>query len=140
MTITECIEFAKQNPNCTVATVEQNKPHVRTMALWFADNSGFYFQTSTNKDVWKQILENRNIELCFYQHQGIIGSQLRIEGEAEIIDTPELRERILHDRPFLRHFGITKESPELVFFRIAHGKAHMWDMRQAIHNKEYVDF
>ena len=54
---------------------------------------------------------------------------LRVEGEVEFVSDKPLKERALNDRPFLKNFGLTAESPELIIFRIAHGKAHFWTMR-----------
>jgi uncharacterized pyridoxamine 5'-phosphate oxidase family protein len=65
---------------------------------------------------------------------------LRISGLVEFVNDRALREKALIDRPFLKNFGITVDSPELVLFRIAHGKAHYWTMESNMKPKEFIEF
>ena len=60
------IEFANENPVCYLATMNGNSPTVRALRLWFADQAGFYFQTSTSKEFYKHMQINPRIEVCFY--------------------------------------------------------------------------
>jgi len=43
MDLDDCIKFATENPICFVATADGDQPRVRTLALWFASEGGFYF-------------------------------------------------------------------------------------------------
>jgi uncharacterized pyridoxamine 5'-phosphate oxidase family protein len=70
----------------------------------------------------------------------MIGTMLRISGSVEFIDDIKLREKALNDRPFLKSFGLTLDSPKFVIFRIAHGKAHFWSMDKNLKPKEFIDF
>ncbi len=63
-----------------------------------------------------------------------------MSGEAEFVDSPEFRKKALADRPFLRSMGIDEESPELVLFRLPHGKASFWTARTNLLPKEYIEF
>jgi uncharacterized pyridoxamine 5'-phosphate oxidase family protein len=65
---------------------------------------------------------------------------LRITGEVEFLDDRGLKERVLRERPFLKSFGLTVDSPGLIIFRIAHGKAHFWTMEDNLKPKEYIEF
>jgi pyridoxamine 5'-phosphate oxidase len=140
MDIKECIKFTNTNPFCYLATSEGNQPHVRALGFWFADTTGFYFQTGDNKEFYRQLKVNPRTEVCFYRHEGTIGTMLRIAGEVEFLDDLGLKERVLRERPFLKEFGLTIESPGLIIFRIAHGKAHFWTMENNLKPKEYIDF
>ena len=140
MNLQDCIKFANENPICHLATVEGDQPHLRVLGFWFADETGFYFQTSTTKEFSHQLKNNPKTEICFYKHAGMIGTMLRIAGEAEFVDDRKLREKVLEDRAFLKNFGITVDSPGLVLFRIAHGKAHFWRMENNLKPKEYIQF
>lgn len=139
-TIQECIAFANENPMCSLATIENDKPRVRLMGFWFADETGFYFQTGSMKELYKQILINPNIEACFYKQSGMIGTMLRVSGKVELIDNTDLKKRVLDERPFLKGFGLTPESPGLIIFRIAHGNAHFWTMENNLIPKEIIHF
>lgn len=70
----------------------------------------------------------------------IIRNVLRISGEVEFIDDITLKETALNDRPFLKNFGLTTDSPKLVVFRIAHGQAHFWTMENNLKPKEIIEF
>ncbi len=140
MDIQDCIRFARQNPHCYLATSVGNQPHVRCVGLWFADESGFYFQSATAKEFPEELRNNPNTEVCFYHHQGTIGTMLRVAGAIEFLDSTELRERVMRDRPFLRSIGIDETSDRLVFFRIPHGKAHFWTMAVNLEPKDYIPF
>jgi len=140
MNIQDCIKFTNENPICYLATVEGNQPRVRAMGFWFADETGFYFQTATVKEISNQLKENPNVEACFYKHEGMLGTMLRISGKVEFIDDVKFREKALNDRPFLKNFGITVDSPKLVLFRISHGEAHFWTMENNLKPKEIIKF
>jgi uncharacterized pyridoxamine 5'-phosphate oxidase family protein len=142
MTIQDCITFTNENPICFLATAENDQPRVRALGFWFADETGFYFQTGNIKEFPHQLRKNPKTEICFYKHDGMIGTRtmLRIAGEVEFVDELKLREKALTDRPFLKKFGITIESPGLVLFRITHGQAHFWTMENNMKPKEVINF
>lgn len=140
MTLQDCIQFANANPLCSLATVENDQPRVRILGFWFADETGFYFQTSTIKEIPGQLKANPKAEVCFYHHEGMIGTMLRVSGTVEFLDEPFYKEKALIDRPFLKNFGITENSPKLTLFRIAHGRAHFWTMENNLKPKEYLSF
>ena len=140
MNIQDCIDFANANPLCSFATEENDQPRVRILGFWFADETGFYFQTSTIKEIPGQLKANPKTEVCFYHHEGMIGTMLRVSGAVEFLDEPFYKEKALIDRPFLKNFGITENSPKLALFRIAHGQAHFWTMENNLKPKEYLQF
>ena len=140
MNIHDCIKFTNENPICYLATVEKDQPRVRALGFWFADETGFYFQTSTIKEFPGQLKKNPKTEICFYKHEGMTGTMLRISGEAEFITDIHLKEKALIDRPFLKSFGITVDSPNLILFKIPHGQAHFWTMENNLKPKMFIDF
>lgn len=70
----------------------------------------------------------------------MIGTMLRISGSVEFLHDRALKEKALNDRPFLKGFGMTVDSPGLVLFRIAHGQANFWTMENNLKPKEYIKF
>ena len=136
----DCIKFANENPICSFATVENDQPRVRLLGFWFADETGFYFQTSTVKEMTNQIKANPKVEACFYKHEGMIGTMLRVAGEVEFLADRSLKEKVINDRPFLKSFGLSADSPGLVIFRISHGQAHFWIMENNLKPKEIITF
>jgi len=140
MNINDCIKFTNKNPVCYLATVEGDQPHVRALGFWFADKTGFYFQTSSFKEFPLQLAKNPWTEVCFYKHEGMIGTMLRISGKVEFLNDAKLSRKVLNDRPLLKSFGLTIDSEQLVIFRIAHGEAHFWTMRANLKPKEIIRF
>jgi len=140
MDVNDCIKFANENPISWVATVEKNQPRVRALGMWFADESGYYFQIRANMDMYYQLKENPKIEASFWKSGEMFGTMLRVAGEAEFLDDMELKKKILEDRPFLKDFGIKPESPELLLFRISRGYAHFWTIQTAFEPKNMIEF
>lgn len=140
MNIQDCIKFTNENPVCYLATVEGDQPRVRALGFWYADETGFYFQTGTLKDIPHQLELNPKVEACFYKHEGALGTMLRIAGETEFINDHASKEKVLEERSFLKSFGFTPNSPELVLFRIVHGEAYFWTMESNLEPKKYIKF
>jgi len=92
------------------------------------------------KEIPGQLAANPKVEACFYKHEGMIGTMLRISGSIEFVTDIKLKEKALADRPFLKTMGLTIESPNMVLFRISHGKAHIWTMENNLKPKEYIVF
>ncbi len=135
----DIIDFTNANPICYLATADGNQPRVRAMGFWFADETGFYFQTGSIKKLVTELQTNPKAEACFYNNSNG-GRMLRIEGEMEFLEDHELKAKAIKDRPFLLQFGLTAESPELIIFRLAHGKAHFWTMADNRGPKNYIEF
>lgn len=140
MNFENCVDFANENPVAWLATVKDEQPHVRAMGMWFADDTGFYFQSSTIKELTDEIVINPKIEIAFFKPDEGTGTMLRVEGEAEIIEDIEMKKLCLEDRPFLKEFGLSAESEELFIFRIGHGKAHFWTMDTNLNPKNFIEF
>ena len=140
MNIQNLIDFTNNNKICFLATLDADQPRVRALGFWYADETGFYFQIGANKEMYGQLTRNPKIEVCFYEYSSNIGNMLRISGEIEFVDTNELREKLFNDRAFLKSFGLTIDSPNIIMFRIAHGKAQMWTPENNLQAKEIIEF
>ncbi len=141
MEFEDCVKFAKENPITYIATVEKNQPRVRAFGMWFADSTGFYYQTSTYKNIVEQIKENPKIELCFTKPGAGGGTQMRVTGEVEFLNDASLKKKVMQDRPFLPKVGVpSAESPTLVIFRVAKGEAHFWTMATNLEPKQVIKF
>jgi pyridoxamine 5'-phosphate oxidase len=140
MTIQDCIKFTNENPVCYLATVDGDQPRVRALGFWFADETGFYFQTSIVKSFVGELKKNPKIEACFYKNENPLGTMFRMSGAVEFLTDEKLQEKVLNDRPFLKDFGITIGSPKLVIFRLAHGEAHFWTRADNLKPKEIIKF
>jgi len=136
----DCIKFAKENPICSVATMDGAQPRTRFLGLWRVDETGFYFQTETKKAFYEQLKKNPKTELSFplfnlFKPGGENAEeadlteivQMRVTGEVEFLNDMELNKKCLEDRPFLKGVGIdSPDSPLLSLFRIAKGEILFW--------------
>jgi Uncharacterized conserved protein len=139
-TLGHCTQFANENSICSLATLYQGRPHVRTMHMWYADVSGFYFQTIRQKELYLQLQENPWVEACFFKYEGLVGVTLRVAGAIEFVEDAVLKEKALAARSFLRAFGVEDSMQDIVLFRIAHGQAHFWDLENNLEPKEVLSF
>jgi pyridoxamine 5'-phosphate oxidase len=131
----EILDFLNANPTCYLATVEGNEPHVRAIGMVKADEDGIIIETGTFKDMYKQMVANPNVELCFYNAQD--GVQIRVSGAVEPVDDIELKKEIVVQRPFLKE-RIAKGGYEAMgVFRLK-GQAYVWSFQNVAEPKKYV--
>jgi pyridoxamine 5'-phosphate oxidase len=131
MDFKECTDFANAVHNCFIATADGNQPRVRALGIWFADDTGFYFQTASVKAIYQQLKKNNKVELCFYgkMNDSSDNKMMRVTGEVEFINDITLRKKVLEQRAFLKSYGINKpEDPRLVVFCVNKGEAYFWTM------------
>lgn len=133
MTTQECISFATEHPVCSLATVDGDQPRVRTFLLWRANEDGFYFETFNPKDVYEQLKNNPKVEICFFNNESDLekAKTMRLTGEVEFLDDPDLKKQLLADWPFLQD-----AEPVLEIFRVHSGEAFFWTMADVLKEKE----
>ncbi|MDD2620783.1 MAG: pyridoxamine 5'-phosphate oxidase family protein [Syntrophomonadaceae bacterium] len=138
----ELFALMNSNPAFHLATVEDDQPRVRGMLLYRADENGIIFHTGTMKDVYKQIVKNPKVELCFNDFKN--GVQLRVSGSLEIVDDRVLKEEITAHptRLFLKGWKEDGSMPdfynELAVFRLCNGTANTWTMDRNFAPKENI--
>ena len=140
MEFTDCIKFANDNPMTYVATLEGNQPRVRGFMMWYANESGFYFHTGAMKSVYKQLKANPKVELCFYHPDEKGGVMMRVAGAVEFIDDSKLRGKLVEERQFLKAWGFTSESSDLIIFKVSKGEAYFWTMETNFDAKKAIKF
>jgi len=137
MTKTEILEFLNANPTCYLATSENNKPHVRAMRMYRADEKGIIFQTVDGKDLPKQLKGNPNVEVCFFSMEKNV--QIRVSGKATLVEDLDLKKEIVEKRPFLKPWIEKMGFDVIPVFRIVDCVAHKWTMETNLSPKEYVN-
>ena len=140
MTFKDCIKFAGENPVSFLATIDNNQPRVRAVMLWYADESGFYFQTFDTKDFQSQLKNNPKTEVCFHRERDMVSNMLRVAGEVQFLEDKSLMEKVFKTRPFLRNLGYTPDSPGVVIFRIEHGVAYFFNSLKIHDPKVFINF
>ena len=138
MDFKDCIQFATENPICYLATAEGDQPRVRTFMLWYADESGFYFATLSQKEVMKQLQQNPKVELCFFNHAPDPANwqQMRVTGTIEFLEDEETQDKAYQTRSFLDAIVGFSTRPFVRPFRIATGEAHFWTLADILKEPE----
>ena len=137
MDFSACTKFASENPVTYIATVDGDQPRVRAFAMWFCDNTGFYYHTGTPKNVCRQLKKNPKVELCFFKPGEGAGTMMRVAGTVEFLKDKALEERLYRDRPWVK--DLLKSAPEgadVAVFRLAHGEAYFWTMANNMRESE----
>ncbi|AFS79625.1 pyridoxamine 5'-phosphate oxidase domain-containing protein, FMN-binding protein [Gottschalkia acidurici 9a] len=127
MGFNEIIKFANENQSCFLSTIDENKPRVRGMLMWFADESGFYFHTSSTKQLYLQLVANNNIELCFLS-SGDNSKMMRVNGKISFLNDNILKEKLLKERPWLNQMSEDDIDNFLIVFKVYTGECHFWTM------------
>jgi uncharacterized pyridoxamine 5'-phosphate oxidase family protein len=139
----QIFEIINKNPVFFLATVEGIEPRVRGMLLYKADESGIIFHTGPHKDVYHQIIENSQVQMCFYDAAQNI--QIRVRGTLEKLDDEGLKNEISNHptRAFMQGWKAncaTKEEFYNMFsvFRLKNGKANIWSFQTNFAPKEDI--
>jgi uncharacterized pyridoxamine 5'-phosphate oxidase family protein len=131
----EILQFLNDNPKFSLATCDGNIPHVRTLLLHKADETGIYMMVGKFKDVYRQLSMNPYVELCFHNEK----FQVRIYGQVENLDKDlELKKEILAVRPFIAPWIEQVGFKYMAVFRLRHGKAITWSLETELHPKVVV--
>ena len=135
----EIFDFMNANPVFHLATAEGNKPHVRGMLMYRADENGIIFHTGKMKDLHRQLTENPNVEMSFNNggFENLI--QVRVSGTVELVEDIELKKEIVQKREFLKPFVEQSGYEPLAVYRLKKGTATVWTMKTNFSPKEFVE-
>jgi pyridoxamine 5'-phosphate oxidase len=119
----EMIAYMKANPTCYLATVEGNAPRVRAVGVYKIAEDEIIIQTNVTKDLNKQMLQNPNIEMLFFDKKNN-AFQLRVRGTVEPLKDEAMLKKVVEDRPFLKDAIAKGSGPAL--FRVKKPQAYCW--------------
>jgi pyridoxamine 5'-phosphate oxidase len=137
MTKEEVLEFAAKNPVCSIATINGNRPRVRMIMLYQADENGIIFCTGRQKDLNAQLQANPAAEMCFYNADE--GRMVRIEGSVESLDDLELKKKVVEKFTFLKPVVESQGYDVMVCYRLDNAKATTWTMETNFEPKKYIE-
>lgn len=135
----EILEFLNANPVFHLATVEGDKPRVRGLLLYKADENGIIFHTGKMKDLHKQLTENPNVEMCFNNGKFENLVQIRVRGTVELIEDLELKKEIVQKREFMKPWVEKMGYDFLAVYNLKKGVAAIWTMATNFAPKVFVE-
>jgi pyridoxamine 5'-phosphate oxidase len=136
MTKAEILNLIQNNRTCFMATVEGKKPHVRGIMIVDADENGIIIQTWKIKDIYRQLTNNPEVELCFNDFKA--GVQVRVSGRVELIEDLSLKQKVVAERPFMKPTVDSKGYDVVAMYRLK-GKATVWTGATNFAPKTYID-
>ncbi len=131
--------FLNTNPVFHLATVEGDKPHVRGLLLYKADENGIIFHTGKMKDLHKQLTKNPNVEMGFNTNSFENLIQIRVSGTVELVENLELKKEIVQKREFLKPWVDQMGYEFLAVYRMKKGVATIWTMKTNFAPKEFIE-
>ena len=135
MTKEEIMTALRANPVCYLATVENDTPRGRGMHTYAVDERGILFQIGSIKDLYKQLVKNPKVELCYSDKTS--GAQIRVAAPPTSLRSGH-QEEVLKSRPFLKSLVAAHGDDVIKVFRVAGAVASVWTMATNLAPKEYV--
>jgi pyridoxamine 5'-phosphate oxidase len=129
--------FMRANPNCCVASVDDDKPHTRVLTMYKLDDNGIVLQSDKRKDLYKQVLKNPQVEICFCDTTKYV--EVRVNGRMEIVEDLALKKEIVESRPFEKPVIEKSGYDTIVVYRLKNGKATGWSFTTEVEPKTWVD-
>jgi uncharacterized pyridoxamine 5'-phosphate oxidase family protein len=118
-------EFLKESRVFFLATVSQGKPRVRPFGFCMKRNGRLYFCTSKRKDVYLNLIENPEIEICALSEGR--DRWLRIRGIVEFDESEEAKAQVFQEAPHLLNiYPRGKDEEIFVTFFLNEAKAKLF--------------
>ncbi len=112
----EVQEFLKEAGVYYLATICDNKPKVRPFGTAEIFDNHLYIQTGKSKDVYKQIENNNNVEVCAFKD----GKWIRISGKLILDDRLDAKKDMLDKNPNLRNmYNENDDNTAVLYFEDA---------------------
>lgn len=121
----EIMAFLKENPTFYLATVEGYLPRVRPLgfSMWYNDH--LCLAVGKHKAVYKQLLDNTNLELCTANDRG---EWLRVQGTVNFDNTPAARAAAFQVMPQLADLYNEETGLKLGIVYLDHLSAKLFSM------------
>ena len=108
----EVQEFLKDAGVYYLATMDGEQPRVRPFGTAEIFEDKLYIQTGKKKDVYKQIEQNNNVEICAFKD----GKWIRISGKLIADDRVEAKKDMLDKNPNLRGMYDENDDNTIVLY------------------------
>lgn len=122
--MSEVVKFLEENPVQYFATVGRDgKAKCRPFMFCFEKKGKLWFCTSNQKDVYKDMQENPNVEVCVSSPSY---EWIRIHGKAVFVNDMEIKEAALAN-PIVKGNYQTADNPIFEVFYLEDAKAVIAD-------------
>lgn len=118
----KALDFLSNYKNVVLATIEENKPKVRVLQIMKQERTTFYFATSKEKAVYKQLQQNPYVE--FIAMDGDIS--VKVVGKAFLDIPDDMAQGIYDSNPILQRFHDSYRS--IAYFGLSAEKIDFYDL------------
>ena len=130
----EAIEFLMKNPTGYLATVSiDGKPKLRPFTFFFEKEGKLWFETSNDKNVHREILNNPNVEFSVL---GAKMSWVRLSGIARLVNRMDIKKYMFDKTKNLVFLYGSPDNPVFEVFYLENAKAILYSFDG--HPKEYI--
>ena len=98
-----------------LATMDGDQPRLRPVSPVRVDGFTVYVANLRQYSKTRELAANPKLELCYLDTRH---DQVRITGEAEVLDDPVLLQEIWDDNPLLKHYLGKPDNPNLIIYKI----------------------
>lgn len=118
----KALDFLSRHKNVVLATVEDGKPRVRVLQIMRQEGTVFYFATSGEKAVCKQLRQNPHVEFI------ALDGDVSVRVAAKVFfDVPDDMEKEIYDNnPVLHRFHDNYRS--IAYFGLSAEKIDFYDL------------
>lgn len=121
----KALDLLSKHRNIVLATIEENKPKVRVLQIMKQEGTAFYFATSKEKAVCKQLQQNPYAE--FIALYGDISVRVAAKVFFDVSD--DMMKRIYDNNPVLHRFHDNYRS--IAYFGLSAEKIDYYDLGTA---------
>lgn len=119
-TMSDVVNFLKENKAGFLATTEDGKPRVRPFEFGVEDGGKLYFCTANSKEVYNQIMANPNVE---FSSANSNNTWIRIRGEVKFSDDIKIKEKVLNSSELVKSIYKNADNTLLEIFYLENGTA-----------------
>jgi uncharacterized pyridoxamine 5'-phosphate oxidase family protein len=120
----EINEFLAANPMGCLATEDNGKPQVRPWGFMFEQEGKFWFCTSNDKHVFRQLKLNPAAAFSFTSKEMVT---VRLNGNVVFSDDMAIKKKVLDSNEMVKSVYKTPDNPTFEVFCLEHGTAVMSD-------------
>lgn len=118
MDITDFSMYFKVHQDCAFATVYENLPYVRPMALLFVDGV-FYVSTGSSRNKVKHLKTNKHFSLFLLTKKDEQSFHIQGSGSAEIVPDLATKQRVFQAEKMIGCYWQSPEDPEFTLLRLS---------------------
>lgn len=134
ITIENIDEFLTKATVFYLSTIDENVPKCRPIGFHLLQDGTLYFGVGTFKDVYKQMIKNKNVEICAC----IGGKFLRYYGKAVFENNQEIAKTVLENSPGLKRIYNEETGHHLAIFHLEKAEIEMHIMSKLIEKNALI--